>query len=193
MKNLPKHARQTDKFLSKFKGLKVGIFVDNSNLFYAQKENGWKIDYQKLKELLSKFLKISVFNFYAAVPKKSDPSYKSTINYLNQIKKCANLKTKPLKYIRDGNRIRKKGDVDLEIAIDTVRNIKNIDLVIVASGDSDYLELKNWVIRDNKKKILFMGFESNTSWEIRQCWHIYFDRIKGEVSLKKQAPTKRSG
>jgi hypothetical protein len=50
-----------------------------------------------------------------------------------------------------------------------VRNIKKFETVFIVSGDSDYLELKNWVIKDKNKKIVFVSFESNMAWELRQC------------------------
>lgn len=172
------------KILKSLNNLKVGVFIDNSNLFYAQKKAGWKIDYKNLRGFLSKYCEVLVYNFYTAVPKESDTSYKSTQKYLNSINKSVALRLKPLKYIREGNKIIKKGDVDLEIVIDVVRNIKKLDVIIVASGDSDYLELKNWVVKDNKKKIIFMGFENNTAWEIRQCLHLYLNKIRKEIEYK---------
>lgn len=177
--------KKTIKILNNLKNLKVGIFIDNSNLFYAQKKANWKIDYEKLKIFLSNYCTIKVFNFYTAVPKQDDIAYKPTIKYLDLIKKVANLRTKPLKYIRNGKKIIKKGDVDLEIVIDVFRTIKKLDLILIIAGDSDYLELKNWVINDNKKKISFLAFEKNMAWEIRQCLHICFEDIREEVEYKK--------
>lgn len=175
----------TEKLLLKFKNLKVGIFIDNSNLYHAQKKVGWKIDYKKLKSFFTKCCNLKIYNFYAAVPLKGDPSHVSTHKYLKLIKKTAILKTKPLKYIKEGNKVHKKGDVDLEIAIDVVRSIENLDLILIASGDSDYLELKNWVTKDKKKKIVFMAFKHNMAWEIKYCWHLFFEAIRKEVELKK--------
>ena len=39
------------------------------------------------------------------------------------------------------------------------------------------------VVYDKKKNILFIGYEENMAWELRQCWHLYLNRIKGEVVL----------
>jgi len=171
------------KLLKKFNGLRIGVFIDSSNIYHAQKRSGWKVDYKKLKNFISKYGNLKIYNFYAAVPRKSDPAYAPTNKYLNAVRKIARLKTKPLKYIKEGNKIYKKGDVDLEIAIDVVRSIDNLDLVVVTSGDSDYLELKNWVTKDKNKKIVFAAFENNMAWEIRQCWHIYLNRIKDKIEV----------
>lgn len=95
MKKLPKHTQQIDIFLNKFRGLRAGVFVDNSNLYYSQKNAGWKVDLEKLKKLLGKYFKIQFYNFYIAVPRKSDVDYLSTIKFVNQIKKYASVKISP--------------------------------------------------------------------------------------------------
>lgn len=163
---------------------KVGVFVDNSNIFYAQKKVGWKIDFQKLKNSLSLDLNLEFINYYAAVPAEWDMAYKSTVNYFDKIKNTVSLKTKQIKYIYTGKTIvDKKGDLDLELALDVVRNLDRLDIVIVMSGDSDYLELKNFVM-ENGKKIIFFGFEQNMAWEIKKySKFLYLDNFGQELKL----------
>jgi len=165
---------------------KAGVFIDDSNLYYAQKEAGWRVDWKKLKKFLEKYCRVSIYNYYAALPDKSDINYKPTIKYLDYIKTAASVKLKPLKYVKTVKGITiKKGDVDVEIVLDVVRNIEKLEVIFVVSGDSDYLELKNWVVKDKKKEIVFIAFENNIAWELRQCWHVYLNRIREEIELKK--------
>ena len=91
-----------------------------------------------------------------------------------------------MKYIKTQAGVLRKGDMDVEIVLDIVRNIKKLDVIMVVTGDSDYLELKNWVLKDQKKKIIFVALENNIAWELRQCWHIYLNRIREEVEFKKK-------
>ena len=127
-----------------------------------------------------------IYNYYAALPDKSDINYKPTLSYLEYVRKAATVKIKPLKYVKTIKGITiKKGDVDVEIVLDVVRNIDKLDLVFVVSGDSDYLELKNWVIKDKKKNIVIMAFVNNMAWEFKYCWHIYLDEIRDLIELKK--------
>ena len=78
----------------------------------------------------------------------------------------------------------KKGNMDVEIVLDVVRKIDELDAVIIVSGDSDFLELKNYMVFENKKNILFVSYEENMAWELRRCWHIYLNRIKDVIILK---------
>lgn len=185
MKKLPKHTQQVDKFLNKFKGLKIGVFVDNSNLYHAQKGANWWIDWKKFKLLLQKQLNITFYNFYIAVPNKSDVDYRSTNGFIAKLKGFSTIKTKPMKYIKTRAGILRKGDVDVEIVLDVVRNIKGLDVIMIVAGDSDYLELKNWVTKDCKKKIIFVCLRNHMAWEYRYCWHIYLDKIRKLIEYKK--------
>ena len=123
--------------LKKLKNKKTGVFIDGANLFYAQKMAGWRVDFKKLKAILNQEVKVVFFHYHTALPASWDHAYQSTLTYLDHIKKTAVIKSKSLKYIRSGNQLIKKGDVDLEIALDIVRNLQNFDIVIVVSGDSD--------------------------------------------------------
>ncbi|MDP3934625.1 MAG: NYN domain-containing protein, partial [Candidatus Giovannonibacteria bacterium] len=166
---------------------KLGIFYDNSNMFYAQKEAGWKIDFKKLKRELSGSFDIRFINLYSAVPGKGDPARESTLRYLDLVKQDVVLKTKPLKYIRtvleiDGEikeEIKKKGDVDVEITLDVVRNIADLDAIMIVSGDSDYLPLRDYIVKENNKKAVFGGFRDNMAWELTTgSKYLFFDNFK---------------
>jgi uncharacterized LabA/DUF88 family protein len=157
--------------------LKAGVFIDDANLFYSQQKNGWKIDISKLKRLLEMQFSIEIFQYYLTVPGKSDPALSKTIKYIGKISKYATIRTKPLKYIHSKNNILKKGNVDIEIALDVVRNLERIDLVIVLTGDSDYCEIRRFVL-ENNKKIIFLGFRKTMSWELKRGKYFYLDSVR---------------
>lgn len=170
--------------LPKISDKKIGVFIDDSNLYHAQKNAGWRVDWEKFKKILAEHCEILIYNYYVAVPDKSDSNYRSTMSYLKYVREYAEIKTKPVKYVKTAKVVSRKGDVDVEIVLDVVRNIGKLDVVFVVSGDSDYLELKNWAVRDKKKNIVFVSFESNMAWELRKCWHIYLNRIREEIELE---------
>jgi len=119
-----------------------------------------------------------------AVPARNDNAFSGTQRFLEKIKPFVRVKNKELKYISVGGQLLKKGNMDVEIVLDVVRTIENLDAIIIMSGDSDFLELKNYVIRDKNKNIMFFGYEKNMGWELRQCRHIYLERIKDKISLE---------
>lgn len=175
---------KTKRVLESLKFKKVGVFGDDSNLYYSYKNYGWRIDFEKLKKLLEGYCDLKFINYHIAIPDKSDVDYRGVQNFIRYISPFVVLKKKALKYTPITHKhILRKGDVDVEIVLDVVRTIDDLDLMIIMSGDSDYLELKNYVVKDKAKKIIFMGYEENMAWELRQCWHIYTNRIKDIIGL----------
>ena len=173
----------TEKILQNLKGKKTGVFVDDSNLYHAYRKYGWRVDFGRFKNFLSQYCLLQFINYYIAIPDKEDAALSDTSKFLDKIKSFIVLRTKPLKYTTIGDKLLKKADVDVEIVIDVIRMIDQLDVIVILSGDSDFLELKNYVTRDKNKKILFVGYEENMAWELRQCWHLYLNRIKQEVAL----------
>lgn len=169
--------------LQRMENKKVGVFCDDSNLYHAYQKYEWRVDFEKFKAFLEKRCNLQFINYYIAIPDESDASYKGTVSFLKKIKPYVNIETKDLKYIRIGGKLVKKGDVDVEIVLDVVRALSELDVVIVVSGDSDYLELKNYVVEDREKKIIFAGYEDNMAWELRQCQHIYLNKLKEQIAL----------
>lgn len=174
----------TEKIFKILDGKKAGVFCDDSNLYHAYKKYGWRVDFEKFRKFLEKCCDLQFINYYLAVPDKSDADYGNVQNFIQRISPFVTLKKKPLKYTPVGSRLVRKGDVDVEIVLDVVRIIDKLDVAIILSGDSDLLELKNYVVYDKKKNILFVSYEENMAWELRQCWHLYLNRIKDDVALK---------
>ena len=173
-----------EKLLESLKGKKVGVFVDDSNLYHSYKKYGWRIDFEKLRTLLERYCDLKFINYHVAIPAKSDDVFRGTEIFLQKISSSVTLKKKLLKYTPIAGKFMKKADTDVEITLDVVRNIDNLNVVVIVSGDSDFLELKNYVVHDKKKNILFIGYEENMACELRQCWHLYVNRIKNEVALQ---------
>lgn len=175
---------KTEKILKSLRDKKIGVFCDDSNLYHAFKKYGWRIDFGKFRKLLESYCNLQFINYYIAIPDKSDADFRGVQSFIQHILPSVILKKKALKYIPVKGQIMRKGDVDVEIVLDVVRIIDNLDMIIIVSGDSDFLELKNYVIYNKSKKIIFIGYEENMAWELRQCWHLYLNKIRGEIDLK---------
>ena len=175
--------RKTEKILNFLKDKKVGVFCDDSNLYHSYQKYGWRIDFEKFRNFLGNYCDLQFINYYVAVPEKSDAVFSGTKRFLEKIKQCVIIKEKKLKYTPVAGKFVKKADVDVEITLDVVRTVDNLDVVIILSGDSDLLELKNYVIKDKKKNIIFWAFEKNMVWELKYCWHLYLDDYRKEIEL----------
>ena len=177
------------KILEKFKNKKAGIFVDEANLFYSQRALGWRIDWRKVLDFFSKFYYIEIARYYMGMPSFKKRAYEYNILIKDKLEKSGfEVITKPLKKIylnHQKNSFKYKCNFDVEITRDVIRNLRKIDLVVLASSDSDFIGLRDDVIQHNKG-FIFACFEHNVAWEIRRSYHLFFENIKSEIMLFKE-------
>lgn len=175
------------------KKTKVGIFIDEANLFYIQRELGWKIDWTKLAQLFSQNFHLKILRYYLGMPVAGPGRLKNL-----KIQKILELAgytvvTKPLKKIlidSHSKKYRYKCNFDVEIGLDVSTFIKNLDLIIIVSGDSDFIAIKDYVLINNKQ-FLFVCFEKRVAWEIRRSKHLFLEQIKDKIEYKKKKPRQK--
>jgi len=175
------------EILEKFKGKSVGIFVDEANLFYSQKSLGWHINWKNVLDFFNQYFNIKIAQYYMGTPLKKK-AYEGNILIKNRLEKDGfKVITKPLKKIYlDGHKrdFIYKCNFDVEITRDVIRNLNEIDLVLLASSDSDFIGLRNDVV-SRRKGFIFVCFEHNVAWEIRRSYHIFFENIQEKIQYRK--------
>ena len=155
---------------------RAGVFIDEANLFHSQRTLGWRIDYEKLYWMLSE---LNLFNrnifIYTSFLETSEKE-KLFVNKL--IKYGYFVYDKEVKEIkgRDGNIIR-KGNLDIELALDAFQYSYMYDTLILFSGDSDFAYLID-LLKEVNKKIIVISTRGNISKELMSRTHSYVDLQK---------------
>lgn len=169
--------------LEKTKNQKIGLFIDNANWFYPQQELGWKISFSKLKEFLENNYKIKVLKLYAGTPLDGEDQ-KRFAKFVKALEKTGfTVMTKPLKKIWLNNnktKFQHKCNFDVEIALDIARHLNEIDLIMIGSGDSDFLEISRFA-KEHKKSFIALCFEKGVAWEMRKHYHIFIEHLKESI------------
>jgi uncharacterized LabA/DUF88 family protein len=142
--------------------LRVGVFVDVQNMFYAarNKFNG-RLDYQALLKTVVRGRKLTKANAYIIQTPDIDQS-----NFILLLEHCGyEVHSKYLRTRYDGSA---KGDWDMEIAIDIISMIGQLDVVILVSGDGDFVALVKMVQRHGLE-VEVHSFEHNTAVDLREA------------------------
>jgi len=108
------------------------------------------------------------------------PVYKASYDLLLEMFRVV---TKPLEKIYLDNHKKEfiyKCNFDVEITRDVIRTLNAIDLVLLASSDSDFIGLRNDVISQGKG-FIFVCFEHSVAWEIRRLYHLFFEDIQEKI------------
>jgi len=111
---------------------KIAIFADVQNIYYTTRDAyGRQFNYRKLCKRLSTQGEIVIANAYAT--HRNDDSQRKFQDALKHI--GFNVKLKPFIQRSDGSA---KGDWDVGITIDVMQAAKDVDIVVLLSGDGDF-------------------------------------------------------
>jgi uncharacterized LabA/DUF88 family protein len=111
---------------------KIAIFVDVQNIYYTTRQiYGRQFNYRKLWQKISSEGEI-VHAFAYAIHRGDDKQHKfqSALRHIG-----FDVKLKPYIQRSDGSA---KGDWDVGITIDVLSHLKNIDTIVLLSGDGDF-------------------------------------------------------
>lgn len=168
--------------LKKFiKGM-VFVFIDAANILYSQKTLKWRLDYQKLKKYLEQECNLQGIYFYTG--KMSD--YEKQSKFLAKMEQYGyKIKTKEVKLIKiSKDTYERKGNLDVELVIDALKNINNFDTCILMSGDSDFSSLID-ELKENKKWVIVLSAKGHISRElIERAKYINISKLKDYLILE---------
>ena len=135
--------------------LRVGIFVDVQNIFYAAKPFNARLDFEKLMEL--SVGKRRLIRAIAYVVQSPDVDQSNFISMLQQ--KSYEVKRKDLRQRSDGSA---KGDWDMGMAIDVMSFVDKLDVLVLVSGDGDFVPLVD-LVKTRGPRVEVISFTYNTA------------------------------
>lgn len=135
--------------------LRVGIFVDVQNIFYAAKPFNARLDFEKLLEF--SVGKRRLIRAIAYVVQSPDVDQSNFISMLQQ--NSYEVKRKDLRQRSDGSA---KGDWDMGMAIDIMRFVSKLDVVVLVSGDGDFVPLVD-LVKSLGPRVEVISFTYNTA------------------------------
>lgn len=171
---------------------RVGVFVDMQNLYHSAKNlHGARINFAELVKLASADRQIVRALVY--VVKSGETEEKAFFDALE--KSGLELKMKDLQVFAGGA---KKADWDVGMAVDVISLAKQLDVVVLATGDGDFVPLVEY-LQHNGLIVEAMSFGRSTSLRLKEVVNNYFDLdehrkilmgIPGQSSPRR--PTSRS-
>ncbi len=114
---------------------RIAIFFDMSNLYFAARDMGIRIDYARLLDFLTAGRRLHRAYAYLGF----NPDDESSHSFITWLKRNGfRVKTKALRRFEDGST---KANLDMELAIDLLTQAPHIDVAIMVSGDGDFVNL----------------------------------------------------
>ena len=139
------------------KNQNAGVFVDVQNIYYTCKQAfNRQFNYRHLWMYLSAQYTIDIANAYA-IESNNDGQHKFQTALRNI---GFDVKLKPYIQRRDGSA---KGDWDVGITLDVVENAKQLDHIVLLSGDGDFDRLLQYVSSKYQVTTQVIGVEALTA------------------------------
>jgi len=135
----------------------IVILVDVQNIYYTTRQAyGRQFDYQKLWDRVS--AKGEIVSAIAYAIDRGDDRQRKFQNAIKDI--GFTIKLKPYIQRRDGT---SKGDWDVGIALDIVEYTKQVDTIVLASGDGDFTAVVDKIRQEHKVSVEIYGVPDLTA------------------------------
>lgn len=161
---------------------RVGIFVDVSNLYHSAKNiyHG-RVNYAELMKHLVGGRQLIRAMAYVIKSEGADNSFHPLEQAMSQRHKGLStegaffdalekagleLRVKDLQVYGDGL---KKGDWDVGLAVDAIRMCDFLDVVILVTGDGDYIPLVDYLKYGRGRRVEVAGFNRSTSSKLQEA------------------------
>jgi uncharacterized LabA/DUF88 family protein len=156
--------------------IKVGVFVDAENVRY---NGGYQLRYDILRLFAARYggslLRLNTYIAYDQERAREDPEYRRRAQTYQQMVRDFGWKV-IVKHVRrytdeEGN-VTTKANADLDMAVDAMLQSEKLDLLLLVTGDGDFLQVVT-ALQDRGCRVELLGFR-NVSQELRRQVDDYF-------------------
>tara|TARA_Y100000310_G_C20471718_1_gene710409 strand:- start:191 stop:877 length:687 start_codon:yes stop_codon:yes gene_type:complete len=170
-----------------YKSQRIGVLVDVQNLYYSARSiYHKKVNFENiLKDAVGNRTLIRAI---AYVVKTEEFKEKTFFEALERI--GYEIKAKDLQIFYGGN---KKADWDVGLAMDAIELAAKLDVIVLISGDGDYIPLVQHLKRAFGCKVEGMAFGKTTSSKLREEVDGFTDLDGGARYLRKSIPFRENG
>lgn len=141
--------------LAKGEQARVAVFIDVQNVYYGARRLKGKLDFDAMLQAAVGDRRLIQATAYVVESKEIDQS--GFIALLQH--RAIDVRRKTLRVRVDGS---KKGDWDMELALDILDSVRHVDVVVLVSGDGDFTSLVKRVKRMGPR-VEVIGFPRNTA------------------------------
>ncbi|MCS7200668.1 MAG: NYN domain-containing protein [Patescibacteria group bacterium] len=148
---------------------RVSVFIDTQNIYHSSKNlYDRKVDFKRLVDILVG--ERSVINVLAYVI-RAEFTPREIDFFEALVSQGIRLRIKDLQVYPDGT---KKADWDIGIAVDVIRFSHLVDVIVLVTGDGDFLPLVEY-LQGQGKQVEVAGFSQTTSSRLKESADFYYD------------------
>lgn len=148
--------------MKRYKDQRVGVFVDVQNMYYSAKNlYEAKVNFAKvLEEAVGGRQLVRAIAYVVKGPQSEDDNFFTALDKIG-----FEIKTRDLQVFLGGT---KKGDWDVGICMDAIRMARKLDVIILVSGDGDFLPLVSYLKYSEGCLVEVMAFSKTASGVLKE-------------------------
>lgn len=150
---------------------RVAIFVDGANMFYAQRDNRWNIDYKKVYEYFTTN-KDPVMAFYFTAKPTPSTERPDRLDRYKRFRQALihigySVIDKEVRVLKDDEtgQIKLKGNLDIDMAFQMLAGRDKYDEAVILGGDSDFAPIFEY-LRNIGKDVVSVGRRGSTALDL---------------------------
>lgn len=148
---------------------RVGVFVDVQNMYYSARAIfDSSVNFGRL--LQTAVGDRQLIRAFAYVIKSEAPKEQGFFDALS--KAGFEVQSKDIQIFADGQ---KKGDWDVGIAVDAIKIADRLDVVVLATGDGDFVPLVHYLRENRGCRVEGIAFEKSTSTKLIETLDSFVD------------------
>ena len=124
-------------------------FIDNQNLNMGTRSEGWRVDWFKFRQLLSQRFGVTQAYMFIGYLEEYKLMYEQLSGYGFEVI------FKPTVEIKDKDQT-VKGNVDVELVLQVMRDYDNYHQAVIVSGDGDFYSLIKYLVATDKLRALLV-------------------------------------
>src|SRR3990167_6069767 len=157
--------------LTKSKEQRVEVLIDVQNLYYSARNlHQSKVNFQEvLKSAISGRKFIRAFAYVVRTKTGEEKPFFDALSKLG-----IETRVRDLQEFYDGQ---KKADWDVGIVIDAIRTSPGLDVVVLVSGDGDFISLVEY-LKNQGRRVEVMAFGKTTSSRLKEIADEFIDLDK---------------
>lgn len=163
----------------KHKGQRIGVLIDVQNLYHSAKNlYGAKVNFREiLKQAVGQRILIRAFAYVVRTKTGEERPFFEVLTKLG-----IETRIRDLQEYYGGL---KKADWDVGITVDAIRILSSVDVIVLVSGDGDFLQLVDY-LKNQGKRVEIMAFGRSASSSLKEAADEFTDlgRDQGKYLIK---------
>jgi|WetSurMetagenome_2_1015567.scaffolds.fasta_scaffold101369_2 uncharacterized LabA/DUF88 family protein len=144
--------------------MRILLMIDGSNIFHAQRREGWQVDPGRLRQYVERWGDVIESRYYLSVwlDERSEgrDKFKKALVWMGY-----SIVSLPIKEIETTDGIIEKSNADVRMALDAYMALDTYDMLVMVSGDGDFAYLME-ILKSRGKMIRVISTRAFVAKEI---------------------------